>query len=298
MKHIFIINPISGKNNGKQTIPLIEEICLKHSLDFQIIETKSRKHATSIASNYTTKDNVTIYSVGGDGTLHEIINGLNKDVPLGIIPAGSGNDFYRMISKDNTPLKQLIEATIFGKIIMVDYINTNVNKYINCLSMGFDANINDLANKFLRKTILPKNISYLTSAIMNIANPKPLDLIIETDEATYQKKCLLVAIMNGAYYGGGFNPTPSARIDDEYLDVCIIEYVKRTKIMTLMAKFFKGQHTHIKECTIIKTKNITIKSSNSLLMQTDGESFYLNEITAKIADNKLNLKIPFYYEIN
>lgn len=292
MKHIFIVNPISGKLAAKNSINDIHSIALKHHLDYEVIETKCRKHATEIAKRYTNKDQVCLYSVGGDGTLNEIVNGLNQQVPLAILPFGSGNDFNRMISAKEQLNPELIEATIFGKLVEIDSGITNTHQFINCLSMGFDANINDLANKMLRKTILPKKLSYLTSSLINIIKPKPLDLEINIDGKFYNDKYLLVAIMNGQFYGGGFRPCPESILNDGYLDICLIKDLPIHKIIQLISKFYKGEHTSLKECTLLKAKTIQINANKPILMQSDGEGFTVSKISVSIQENNIKLKVP------
>ena len=124
MKHIFIVNKISGKKRGLKTVSIIEDIMQKHHYDYEIHITQYPTHAKKIAANYKKEDDVTIYAVGGDGTILEVVNGIEEGIPLGIIPCGSGNDFYRMIGpKDN--LKLLIEKTINGIVKKIDFGKIN-----------------------------------------------------------------------------------------------------------------------------------------------------------------------------
>lgn len=99
MKHIFIVNPISGKGKTLKTVDRIKKVCEEEHLDYKIHYTEYPKEATKIARKYRFSKNI-IYSVGGDGTLNEVLNGIvgTKNL-LGVIPSGSGNDFYKTLSK-------------------------------------------------------------------------------------------------------------------------------------------------------------------------------------------------------
>jgi diacylglycerol kinase family enzyme len=100
MKHIFIINPISGTKKFNQYMDYIEETMKDRKLEYEIILTQYEKHASTLASKYDENDDVTLYVFGGDGTVHEVINGIKPNIPLAIIPVGTGNDFYRYFQTD------------------------------------------------------------------------------------------------------------------------------------------------------------------------------------------------------
>ena len=106
MKHIFIINPTSGKHHAIQLIPVIENYFKTHSEAFSIIRTERPGHATEIARRFKAEDDVTLYVLSGDGTANEVHNGLTPKVPMAIIPVGSGNDFFRMLEVPVMPLAQ------------------------------------------------------------------------------------------------------------------------------------------------------------------------------------------------
>ena len=95
MKHVFVINKISGKGSAFKTIPLIEKVCKEMKLDYMIEVTQYANHTKEIIEKYNNDKDIIIYSVGGDGTFLETVNSINPEIPVGLIPCGSGNDFYR-----------------------------------------------------------------------------------------------------------------------------------------------------------------------------------------------------------
>ncbi len=293
MKHIFIVNPKSGKNKKVDIIATIEEVCHEKELDFEVLITQYSGHASLLAAQYSIKDNVCIYSVGGDGTAYEILNGLNDKVEMAIIPCGTGNDFYRMIARHKpTSFKRRVIEAIDGESIELDYGVVNNKRFLNCTTIGFDAQINHYSSTKLRGTFIPSAISYLVAALSQIVNSKPLTLTISTDDETWTQDVLLCAIMNGRYYGGGFIPTPNAELQDGYFDVCVINYMSRTEITKLINKYMKGKHTELPVCKMFKAKKVTLESKSIATLQSDGECFNETHIHMEIMHNALKLKVP------
>lgn len=292
MKHIFIINPISGKGSAKKAIPEIEELMKKRKADYEIKITEYPKHAQEIAKQYTLEDDVCLYSVGGDGTAYEILNGLNDGVCFCIIPCGTGNDFYRLIDENALTIKEKIEAAVDGKIVSIDYGVTNHSRFLNCTTFGFDAEINHMVNTTMKKTILPSALMYSAATVSKMIHIPQFHAVIDIDGAIIEQDVLLCAIMNGQYYGGGFNPTPNADIQDGYFDLCIVEPLKRLDIIKLIGKYAKGKHTQLVQCKMLKGKEITIKLSSYAAMQSDGEDFVDNTFTCKLIKNGIKMKVP------
>lgn len=293
MKHIFIVNPASGNSSIQNRIMEINSICHQMNLDYEIIETQFTNHAKEIAQQYTALDDVCLYAVGGDGTIFEVMNGINDQVPLAIIPCGTGNDFYRVISKSASVSfhDKVIEA-IEGRYVKVDYGLSNHTRFLNCTSIGFDAEINHLVNTKWKKTHLPGKLMYYTAAIAKIVMPPVIHAKIQIDDLLIEQDILLCAIMNGQYYGGGFNPTPESSIQDGFYDICIVEPLSRFDIIRLIGLYRKGKHTQIKQCKILRGKHITITTQTPIVMQSDGECFNDSTITLDLIKDGMILKVP------
>lgn len=296
MKHIFIVNPYTCKKKTSSIIKIIEDYCMKKNYDFTIIKTSSPKHATDIASQYTEKDTC-IYAVGGDGTAFEIVNGLQEHVSMGIIPAGTGNDYFKMIHTDYDNLNDLIIDTIEGKTVFVDFGQSNLSRFLNCLTLGIDARVNDMVCKMLKKTPIPKFMLYGIAAIINVFNPKPFHVIISIDNIIIEKEVVLLAIMNGKFYGNGFTPLLGADIQDGQFDLCIVDKTPIIKMLRLLPKYFKGNITNIKEITKLQGTKISIKTNQLVNVQLDGENFYTDDLNILVHHKKLKLRVPTYSKL-
>lgn len=291
MKHIFIINPIAGKKDSKKLIPVIEKQFSSYD-DYQIIVTEQIGHATKIASTFKKDDDVCLYAIGGDGTAFEVLNGLNDGVPMAVIPNGTGNDFFRMINYSIDDIEQMLIETINGKTVLVDYGLANERRYLNSSSMGVDADVNELANKIGSKYPIPKSMVYIVASIITIFKAKSINIDMILDGKEVKKNALLIAVMNGKYYGGGFLPTPMADIQDGLLDICVIEDMKFSRIVKVLPKYFKGQHLDIPEVSFYQAKSALLNTPDQVLYGCDGETKYATRIEYKLFEKALPLRVP------
>lgn len=292
MKHIFIVNSISGKGKGLKVANLIEEVCKEMGLDFEIKYTKYSGHAKEIAKSYKASDNVILYAVGGDGTILEVVNAMDKDIVLGVIPGGSGEDFLRYFKLDTKDLKQYIINTISANPINIDIGQTDRMKYLNTTSFGIDATINEEASQMIRKTILTKGLAYIMSIIKNAIIIKPTHAKINVDGVTYDEDFLIVSCMNGRYYGNGVCAAPNSDIQDGCFDLVLLRNIKGLKKYKILINYLSGKSNKIKEIEIIHAKHVIVDTDYGINIQSDGENYKSNHLEIDMLESYLKLKIP------
>jgi len=271
MKLLFILNPVAGTKKTRSSVPVIEEFCRERGIAYDIVETGSPGDATNIARENATSYNG-IIAIGGDGTVLEVANGLfGTEVPLGILPLGSGNDFARAL---NIPigLQNIGEAL---KIIaerppvQIDAARFNGRIYLNVASVGFDAEIiRDLPRV---KRFIKGSAAYPVSVFVKFLTYKPKDATIIMDGQELKTKVFLAAICNGTCYGGGMKVNPQGSVNDGYLDLVLIKPVPRYKIPLLLSRFIKGQHLNLPYVSTYRCREVEIVSDESLVVNVDGE---------------------------
>lgn len=292
MKHLFIINPVAGKGKGLGLIKVIEEI-FKESKDEYIIEiTKYVGHATEIVKSYVKEDRYRIYSVGGDGTLNEVLNGMvGSSSSLAVIPSGTGNDFIRSIC-DNYKDEDLLKNTIYGEEKEVDLGTVNERYFINISSIGIDAEVVYNARAFKKLPFVKGGLAYILSIFYTVIKFKNNKMSIHIDGKDYSNDILLIAVANGSYYGGGMHVAPKASPFDNLFDICLIRPISRINILRLFPKLIKGVHENIKEVSFYKCKSINIKSENEMSINIDGEVFRIKEAKFDIIPKGVTVVIP------
>lgn len=292
MKHVFIINPTSGKGKAYQQVDVIQEIFESRNDEYEILFTEYQGHATELVRRFRTSDNVTIYAVGGDGTAYEVLNGLQDEVAMAIVPAGTGNDYYRMLGYTKKELKDIILETIEGKTVKVDYGLANDRRFLNMIALGLDADTNQVAQDVGKKLPVPRSLVYIISALIVIMRPKKLDLTLKMDGQQIDRKAILIAIMNGRWYGGGFQPTPDASIQDGTLDICVVSDMSFIRMLQLLPKYFKGKHKGNPEVEFFRTNELVLQTNRMSSVSCDGETSKQDKLTLKLVKNGLSLRVP------
>lgn len=261
--NIFIINPKAGNKKGVELIPNLM------NLDDTLIHvTKNKGEAITFLQEITKKyPNSIVYSVGGDGTLNEVVNGIyGSNSKLHVVPFGSGNDYYKIIKDVST--KKVSIGDVNGK------------KFINIASLGVDAKIVDVVNKdkiqFLKyqRNILKSLLTYEKEEVLLDNNRYLINIL---------------AICLGKYYGNGVPINPNYSLDKEIFNVIIANNMTRLEEIICFLKIFKGTHFLDKKVNTFRTSNLEIKSLVPILCEVDGEVFKDDYFNFKVIDEGITI---------
>lgn len=297
VKHLFIVNPAAGNGIAlrmARTIgKLFRELKQKYKdIDYEIVFTRYEGHATEIARDFSSTGDYRIYSVGGDGTLNEVLNGMvGTGSTLACIPGGSGNDFIKSVVKKFDRRRILLD-TILGTEKEVDLGMADDRYFLNIASLGFDANVVKNAEKYKTGPIVPNKVSYLLSVISTAMDIKPEKVKITADGEVFDEEVFMVAVANGKYYGGGIKIAPLAEIDDGLLDVLIITDIDRAKVMKFLPKAIAGKHMGLEELQYRRCKRVEIIAEEPVYINVDGEIAARKQVTFSISDKKVKMVFP------
>ena len=294
MKHLFIINPVAGKGHASSYIPAIHNHFKGKTEEYHIEITQNPGHAKDIASFYSEKSDYRIYATGGDGTLNEVLNGMaGSGSSLGVLPAGSGNDFIKSIYKSRKYV-DILEKTINAPAVPIDCGIMNDRYFINIMSVGFDAEVGYYAAKLNKKLHLPGILSYLVGIIVALIKGKLKFSVKLTfdDAAPIESEICLTACTNGKYYGGGFIPVPYTEFNDGVLDVCYVKKKSFFSILYLIPKYMKGTHLDIKGVSFTKIKKMKVESEKELKINVEGELIFSKVAEIEIKPGFINFIIP------
>ena len=206
MQRIFIVNPTSGKGRSLEIMKYIETQCKLKNYDYKIFYTEKKDDAKLIADYFKNTYSI-VYSVGGDGTLNEVSSGLaHGNSFMSIIPAGTGNDFYKTIKNK--------EEGLFD----IDLGQVNNKNFINIASIGIDAEACVNAD-IMKKLKVPNKAVYTASFIYTYLKYHNQNIKLDNIE----RAITLLTVANGQYYGGGYKIAPDAKINDGMLNVILAE---------------------------------------------------------------------------
>lgn len=288
MKHIFIINPISGNRKYKDVIKWIEDYFTNESDKYEIHITQYPGHAKEIASQF--KGEYILYAVGGDGTANEVLNGMDFECQLALIPSGTGNDFYRNISSEKD-IAKILDLTVNGTVKKVDIGKASNVYFMNCLNLGIDARVNLRVNE-ARHGMIPRKLSYAFYALVEVFQKYAQPIQVEFNGKSISSNALLASFMNGKWYGGGFKSGPLADLTDGYLEMSVVKDMPRWKILTVLPKYFLGNHLNLDVVTYERVQNVRVSSKELIVMGVDGEVFKDYNVDIEMLAGKLNLRVP------
>lgn len=252
MKHVFIINPTAGCGKSLEIAKIIEIFCKERKVEYKMIYTSKPGDATELIK--TLGENNIVYSVGGDGTLKGVVNGIVKtNNVLSLIPSGSGNDFERTL--------QTMPADIHN----IDLGMLNGQFFINIASFGLDAQIAQNAEELKNK--VPNSMIYNASILSTLAHRKDSSIIVNDKEY----KVTLMAICNGRYYGRGFQIAPKAKLNDGYFDIYMVDSLKTRQVPGLFLKLLKGTHETSKHVHKFTDYNLRVEADEPIICSVDGE---------------------------
>ena len=292
-KWFFIVNSTAGRGKTGKKISKLVTTLNEHKLDYEIELTKAAKHATQLAKDAVEQGFRNIISVGGDGTLNEVVNGVilsgkSEEVNIGIIPEGGGNDFAANFNLSSN-IDKAVDVLQKFNLRKIDVGKIEDKYFINALGIGFDARVAIISNTIKYLNGLPR---YLIAVLKALISLKMVEANIKCDTCTLNEPFLLLSVGNGLSTGGGFLLTPEARVDDGLLDICLIKKVNRRRVLSLLPSAIKGKHLKEPEVVIHQTLKIEITTKEPIPIYYDGELPKLNDplnFTIELLPNKLSL---------
>ena len=250
MKHIFIINPTAGKTNAAQKlVPQLQQAKERLGVDLDYILTEHSGHAIELARDAVAAlgadEELRLYGCGGDGTLNEVLcgvyeNGPRKNVAVGHIPCGSGNDMLRNFGKAED--FRNIERMLRGTVRTIDLIEANGRLTASICAAGLDAKITHNLPMFRRLPLCGGSVAYDLSVLTCLFGKLGYRMTVEYEGGTLQGEYLLLAIGNGSYYGGGYCCLPQARVDDGVLNAVLVKKMPLTRMVPMLGVYKAGKH--------------------------------------------------------
>jgi diacylglycerol kinase (ATP) len=295
---LVMLNPYA--NRGKMDhfrAPIRNRLAYERA---EYVETRGAAEAQERAM-YAARDGRPIIIVGGDGSVHEVVNGILKAerrVPLGIVAAGTGNDYaWNTLKLPHDPAVAL-ERAFTGQLVDADAGVVNGIYFANSFSVGLDADIAVAANSMKRLPFMSGARLYYASTLKQLlfgyGRCPWLTLGLDDDiqaKDNGPKRYILMAVTIGPTYGAGFHINPSADYKDGLFDVCIIKHVPLPRALRMLPVVQRGEHAALPEVTFYRTRSVCIESRKSVNAEMDGETTSATTYQASILPGALQVRI-------
>ena len=295
MTHLFIINPAAGsRDRTAEYSRQIREVCEKQGISYRIAMSQAPGDCCRIAREAAQSgEEYRIYACGGDGTLNEVVNGAAgyDNVAVTMFAAGSGNDFAKMFS-ETEPFQDL-ERLLDCEEAPFDLIRCNDDFSLNICSVGLDARIGTDVSNYKRLPLLHGFRAYGASTLVNVVRGIHEHYVVEINGERIDGNQTLICACNGRFYGGGFNPVPTADPADGKLDVLLVKKVSRALVPLVVGKYKDGRYQELTDfIRHLQTDSITIHCDKPTPINLDGELRMYKDITMSIADEKIRFFYP------
>jgi diacylglycerol kinase (ATP) len=273
----IILNPMARYGAGRRLRSSIERLLDRQGVPFDVIETEGPGHAAELAHEAASQGISRIVAAGGDGTVHEVANGIvsvhASGVAMGLIPIGTGNDFVKMLPGVRTR-EDAVRALATGTPAPVDVgiasWGGRTEYFINAMGTGIDV---EVVRQMRRSSVVPGAIIYVSALLRALASYHPLHVAITVDGYRVSERIMNLAVCNGPSIGGSFRICPDANPADGQLDICLISEMPVLRNARMVPRVLRGTHVDQPGVTMMRGTAVTIRlpSGGPLHFQLDGE---------------------------
>jgi YegS/Rv2252/BmrU family lipid kinase len=283
-----IANPVSRRGRGAKYAEIVTAELDARGVEHRLCLTDNPLHATKIAKQAAEAGEKLVLCVGGDGTLSEVAGGLcGSDTALGIVPAGTGDDFARYLGLPQDPLKAL-DVALNGRERVIDLGLANGRAFVNIAGSGIDVSV--LRHTLFYKRFLHGLPAYVMGVLRALATFSPSEAEITANGETLRLRCMLVNVANGRFFGGGMMVAPEADASDGLFDVHYVDEISRLRVLTLLAGFIKGTYVRHSFVHSFRCEELTVRFGDASL-QLDGEISSSGLVAYKLLKSALRVRV-------
>ena len=287
-----IVNPRGGRQRGGDVLRQIQPALMAADIDLNVFVTTHAGHAFEFVQEMDLRTCDGICIVGGDGTIHEVADGLLQrrepiTVPLGIIPAGTGNTVAQHLKCD-TPM-EAARRIARGQVLPLDVIQVKLSdRTVHCIDMVGWGAVADINLNAERWRILGRQ-RYAVAALWQIVRARQRRATLILDGQSHSDEFLFIIACNPKYTAAGMQLAPRAELNDGLMDVIVVRNASRWQMLNLFSRVFDGSHIHLKCVEYHQVRSFEIRTEGEDLMNLDGEMKGLSPIAAEVLPSALSV---------
>lgn len=281
----IIANPVSGRGRARRTGERVADLLHERGVYVDLMMSGAPGDCERLAREALARGVRQVAACGGDGTVHEVVNGLaNSDAVLGVVPCGRGNDLARALGL-SSDVEDVVNALVHGMDRAIDLGKVGDRFFATVASLGFDTAVAQrMRNQglgFLTRALkVGGTVSYGLTVLRTLVGYQSPFVRLRGDFGVFDGRILLAATANAPFYGSGIKIVPDAVVDDGVLDVCIVADVSRWTVLRMFLRAYSGAHVGHSAVRVVQTRTLQIESDDPLWIFADGEP--MCEVPAKI----------------
>jgi diacylglycerol kinase (ATP) len=292
MRAALVVNPTSGKRKGEEIARHAAASLAESGYDVVEVRAHTSRDARSSLERLLDRSEIDLLTVvGGDGALHPLLPvALDRQLPLAVIPAGTGNDVARHLGLEHP--EAAIDALRSGLTRDVDLIeitgpDAKTRHVATVVASGFDSKVNERADAM---TWPRGNMRYNRAVLAELRSFQPLHFTITADGHRFEREAMLVAVANMPSFGGGLRIAEGAADDDGELDIIVIHRVSKLRLIRVFPMLYEGTHIRLPEVERIRAREVTW-SSDGIVGYGDGERLGPLPLTARVLPRALRFVV-------
>jgi YegS/Rv2252/BmrU family lipid kinase len=284
----LLVNPSSGGGKALKLLPRVEQALDERRIDFRVQKTKGLEHGVEQALNAIEAAEVPVV-MSGDGLIGAVGGAMaGSETPLGILPAGRGNDLARVLGIAAEP-EQATEVLVAGHSRRIDVGEANGARFLGIVSVGFDSEANRLANE---TSFLRGNLVYAYAALRTLLGWKPARFTVRVDAERIRFTGYSVSVANSKAFGGGMFIAPDAELDDGQFDIVTVGEVGKLRFVGNLPKVFKGTHVEEDEVQVFRAQHLELTASKPFPVYADGEHLTDLPASLRVLPGALSVLVP------
>ncbi|MCD6089926.1 MAG: diacylglycerol kinase family lipid kinase [Bacteroidales bacterium] len=289
-KWAFIVNPVAGNGISLLAEQELKKQLEKRNINAEIVHTQEHGHASILAKDLADKGFTPIVAIGGDGTLNEMAKVLidYPQVTMGIIPAGTGNDFAQILGMTTHFDEKDWDVFFETNAHALDVGRCNGNYFFNGMGLGFDAQVASENYDASGKLKESHRGNYIWHILKNLLFFKAQKMMLKTNGESKEKVYFMQTIAIGRRFAGDFFLTPKAIANDGLLDICMVDKLNLFPRLSILLKVPKGAHLSHPKVHYYQTEKLHIELDRKTAYHLDGELFFDSQFDIDILPKKIN----------
>lgn len=285
-----LVNPSAGRGAALRKLQPLVAALRDGGADVQVVRSVDADDARVRAAELVAAGPDALVALGGDGTVHFALQAVaGTDVPLGIVPVGTGNDIAAALGVPRRDIDAAARVVLAGHSRRIDAARSGDQWYVSVLCTGFASRVNERAN--LREG--PLTVSgYLRAVLAELRTLRPVDVRLTVDGEPWDTRAMIVAVANTNRFGAGMRPCPDAVPDDGMLDVGVIGPLARTPfLLRIIARVYRGTHVSHPAVRIRRAKKVTIDAADDVAY-ADGERLTDLPVSIEVVPAAVSVLVP------